>query len=329
MVTGATGFVGGALLEGLDAVNVRARAASRSLPPDAKQRARAPTAQWVLCDLTQQASVERALEGVSVAYYLAHSVGAGAAYPERELQMAQLFAQCAERAAVTRIIYLGGVAPAGDASPHLASRLRVGEVLRAGKVPCIELRASMIVGREGASFRLARDVGLRMPLLVLPPWVRFRTSPVAIDDVVAALIAALDVPLPESAWFDLPGPDVVTLEQVLTTIPRLRRRFVPTLSAPALPPRLLAQALARLSAVPAALTEELILGLSGDLLPSGVSFWDQFGLFPQIPYELAVSEALASEQLPNSLRSLAAWCVEESVHVLGRVWFERRARVPR
>ena len=142
-------------------------------------------------------------------------MGEGADFERREIDEAWRFAEAAARDGCKRIVYLGGVAPAGPPSPHLRSRLAVGETLRRGPRPTIELRASMIIGQRSRSWLFVRDLAARLPVMVLPAWLRSRTQPVAIDDVVAALVGALDVALPESASFDLPGPDVMTGRQIL------------------------------------------------------------------------------------------------------------------
>jgi uncharacterized protein YbjT (DUF2867 family) len=146
-----------------------------------------------------EADFEAALAGVEVAYFLVHGMGEGNQdYARAEADAARLFADVAAEQHVSRIIYLGGVAPVSSPSVHLQSRLTVGEVLRAGKVPTLELRASMIVGAGSASWQIVRDLALRLPAMLLPSWTQSSTCPVAIDDVITALLGGLDVPLSES-----------------------------------------------------------------------------------------------------------------------------------
>ena len=145
------------------------------------------------------ASCARALDGCGAALYLVHGIGEGPDrhYQGRERAAASTFAQAAAQAGVGRIVYLGGVAPprGHGGSEHLRSRLDVGEALRAGRVQTIELRASMIVGFGSLSWLIVRDLAARLPVMVLPRWLKSRTQPVAIDDVVIALVRALDLPL--------------------------------------------------------------------------------------------------------------------------------------
>ena len=104
------------------------------------------------------------------------------------------FAAAAAAAGLHRIIYLGGVAPRGRASEHLASRLEVGRILRAGRVPAVELRAAMIIGSGSASWQIVRDLALRLPAMVLPAWLSSRLSPIALEDTIHALLDALESP---------------------------------------------------------------------------------------------------------------------------------------
>ena len=132
----------------------------------------------------------RALEGASLAFFLVHGMAGGDRnFRRREVGAAQRFASAAAESGLERIVYLGGVAKVGAESEHLKSRIEVGEALRSGRVPAVELRASMIVGHGSLSWLIVRDLAARLPFMILPRWLRSRTEPVGIDDVVAALLS--------------------------------------------------------------------------------------------------------------------------------------------
>ncbi|HEX6837990.1 MAG TPA: NAD(P)H-binding protein [Polyangia bacterium] len=213
LVTGATGFVGRAVEPALVAAGWRTRCLTRNA---ARARVRRPTLDWVEGDVADDESCARALAGCTAALYLVHGIGEGKHLRRREVAAARTFARQASAAALLRIVYLGGVAPAGRASEHLQSRLEVGATLRAGAVPCVELRASMIIGHGSLSWLIVRDLAARLPVMVLPRWLESRTEPLAIDDAVVALVRALDVPLDGSAWFDVPGPEALSGRQSST-----------------------------------------------------------------------------------------------------------------
>lgn len=292
LVTGATGFIGHALTEQLARNGVRVVAATRR-----PTRATASNGvEWRTCDLLEPSTLDAALAGVRVAYYLVHSMGTGASeFGDLERQAAQAFVQAAARARLQRIIYLGGPAPAGPPSEHLRSRLAVGEILRAGSVPAVELRASMVIGHGSASWQIVRDLAVRLPVMVLPRWLNSRTQPVALADVVAALIRAADMPLAHSEWFDVPGPEILSGQQILERIARLRGRRFLALKVPFLTPQLSALWLRLITRTDFALARELVLGLKEDLLPRDARFWGLIGHTNLVSFDDAARHALASE----------------------------------
>ena len=296
LLTGATGFVGGRLRGALAGHEVLC--ASRRPPPGDPG--------WRRFELDDEASIEAALDGCEAAFFLAHGLtGAKAGYGEHELAGARKFARAAARRKVSRIVYLGGFAPTeAPASEHLRSRLAVGEALRAGEVPCLELRASVIVGHGSASFRILRDLAARLPAMVLPKWLDSRTEPVAIGDVISALVAALRVPLPASDWQDLPGPEPLSGREMLLRTARILGVKPRTWPIPLLTPRLSARWLWLISGVDYRLAQELVDGLKGDLLAQRRGFRAAAGLPPPLAFDDAVRAALAEERV-ESLRQLA------------------------
>ncbi|MGC3996771.1 MAG: NAD-dependent epimerase [Anaeromyxobacter sp.] len=233
------------------------------------------------------------LDGVDAAYFLVHGMGSGREdYAEEERRTAAAFSRAAALAGVGRVVYLGGLAPRGPPSRHLASRLAVGEVLRAGRVPALELRASMIVGPGSASWQVVRDLALRLPAMVLPAWSATRTCPVWIGDVVAALVAGLALPLPRAACFDLPGPDVLTVREILARVAALRGRALPAVRSPLPVPRVSMVWLKLVSEADWRVVRELVQGLEHDLLPRDGRFWALAGLPPPLPFDEAARRAL-------------------------------------
>ena len=150
------------------------------------------------------------------AYYLVHSMSVGADFAKVDRHAAANFGRAAARAGVRRIIYLGGLADqAGSLSSHLQSRAETGSVLRASGVPVIEFRASIVVGAGSLSFQMIEALVERLPVMVCPRWVATLTQPMAVDDVVAYLVAALELPETGSEVFEIAGPDVVSYGDVM------------------------------------------------------------------------------------------------------------------
>jgi uncharacterized protein YbjT (DUF2867 family) len=308
LVVGATGFVGRALVEALAEAGDEVRAGSRH--PAASLPARAS---WIHCDLGRAETIAPALEGIEAAYYLVHSLGRGGSdFRAIDRACARAFVRAAATSACQRIVYLGGVAPRGRPSEHLASRLEVGEILRGGTVPAIELRASMIVGNGSASWRIVRDLAARLPFMVLPRWLDSRSCPVSLADVIAALLDARSGSLEHGAWFDIPGPDVLSAREMLEIVAELDGRRIPAIRVPVLTPRLSAMWLKLVSGADYALARELVVGLTEDLLPQR-SFWEVTGDPPRHRFREAAAAALASEAPPSRL----ARTVERLVRRLG------------
>jgi uncharacterized protein YbjT (DUF2867 family) len=270
---------------------------------------------WVELDVNRRDTVERAMRGARAAIYLVHAMGGGPGYEERECAAARGFAQTAARAGLERIVYLGGVAPRGRPSRHLASRLRTGELLRAGEVPVFELRASMIVGHGGTSWQIVRDLAARLPAMVLPKWLSSRTAPIAIDDVVEAITATLSLPRDAAGIYDLPGPEVLSVKEILIRIAAVRGTRPLTIDVPVLTPRLSSYWLELVTSADHRVARELVEGLSSDLLASRRNFWDLLPQHPLVPFDEAARRALAEDEAATSHPGLF---LEHAVAVVSR-----------
>lgn len=293
LLTGATGFIGRRLAIALDAAGYRVRCATRT--PD-QSRALEPERTWVACDLDRPETIAPALAGCDAAFYLVHGMGPGHGddYPERELAGATAFAAAAAAAGLRRIVYLGGVVPAKGASRHLASRQRTGETLRAGATPTIELRAAMVIGAGSASWTMVRDLSRRLPAMLLPRWLGNTSHPIAIEDVVAGLVGALELDEVSSRVYELPGPERITHRDMLvrTAAAMGRRNFM--LSVPVLTPRLSSYWIALVTRTDLAMAKELVEGVRFDLEPTGDSLWPRLAHQP-IALDNAIRLALADD----------------------------------
>jgi uncharacterized protein YbjT (DUF2867 family) len=220
LVTGASGYVGAALVPRLarDGHAVRGFARSR----ERVAAAGAVLDDLVIGDAATGPGLERALDGVEVAYYLIHSMEGPAAggFPEAERAQAERFAGAAAAAGVRRIVYLGGLVPAdGTLSRHLASRLAVEHALLAAVPESVALRASIVVGARSRSFRFLVRLIERLPVLALPAWRDNRTQPVDGRDVLEFLVRAATLPAEHAgrSW-DVAGPDAMSYAEMLQRI---------------------------------------------------------------------------------------------------------------
>lgn len=188
-------------------------------------------------DVLDTASLKSALEGVHTAYYLVHLMSGSHDFEKEDRQAAENFAQAAQTAGVQRIIYLGGLGDDSDPklSPHLRSRHEVGEILKASGIETIEFRAGMVIGAGSLSYQLMKSLTDRLPVMICPKWLATATQPVAIQDVLAYLLAARELPESGSRIFEIGSPDVVTYGELIREYSRQRhlRRlliFVPILT---------------------------------------------------------------------------------------------------
>ncbi len=229
LVAGATGYVGGRLVARLEAMSECVRCLARR-PEALAGRVREGT-ELVQADLADPETLPPAFDGVDVAFYLVHSLGIQHDFESEEERTAQHFAAAAKHAGVRRIIYLGGLCD-GDAPPsaHMRSRLRVGEILRASGIETIEFRASIIIGSGSLSFELIRALVQRLPVMITPRWVSVQAQPIAIQDVLAYLVAALDLEAGPHRCYEIGGAQQMSyigLMQEYGRVVGLRRLYIP------------------------------------------------------------------------------------------------------
>lgn len=237
LLTGATGYVGGRLLPLLEARNIRLRCMARS-PQSLATRVAGGT-EVVRGDVLDPPTLEGALKGVHTAYYLIHSMGSVDSFEETDRRGAANFAAEARRAGVQRIVYLGGLGDEEEAlSAHLRSRHEVGEVLRASGVPVVEFRASIVIGSGSLSFEMIRSLVERLPIMITPTWIDVPAQPIAIEDLLAYLIAALDLDEGKEDIFEIGGADVVSYAEIMKVYARQRNLTNRMIRVPVLTPRL-------------------------------------------------------------------------------------------
>jgi uncharacterized protein YbjT (DUF2867 family) len=265
LVTGASGYVGGRLVEELSKRGRRVRALARD-PSKASQ----PSAVEVRGgDAVSGRGLREALDGCRTAYYLIHSMGRGSdeEFARRDREAAVNFGEAAREAGVERVVYLGGLGPTGpDASEHLRSRHEVAELLRQRVPELTYVRAAMIIGRGSASFEMLRHLVTRLPVMITPRWVDTRSQPVAIDDVVAALADVAELEdAPEEV--QLGGPEAMTYREMMARAARVLGRRPPAIiKVPVLTPRLSSYWVTLVTPVESGLVRPLVDGLKSEMV---------------------------------------------------------------
>ncbi len=259
LVTGATGYIGGLLVPRLLAAGHPVRVLSRSAQR-LRERPWHDQVEIVEGDARDPADLRAALHGVSVAYYLLHSMDGGGDFARRDRELAQGFARACEQAGVRRIVYLGGLHPAGATlSAHLASRVEVGQVFLDCAVPAACLQAAVILGSGSASFDMLRHLTQRLPGMIAPKWLRNRVQPIAIDDALHYLVGAADLPPEVNRAFDIGGPEVLAYADMIRRFAAatgLRRRLV--ITVPVLTPGLASHWVGLVTPVDAGVAKPLV-----------------------------------------------------------------------
>jgi uncharacterized protein YbjT (DUF2867 family) len=294
LVTGATGYVGGRLVERLRAQGRSVRALAR----DPSRLAESDGVELVRGDLLSGAGLRAALDGCSVAYYLVHSMEAapdgGPDFASRDRGAAERFAAEATAAGVQRVVYLGGLAPqTGIASPHIASRVEVEQILLTGSPGATALRASILIGARSASFRILVRLVERLRLLPLPAWRTNVTRPIAERDAIEFLARTPEVAATACRSFDIAGPDVVSYGQMIERIAEQMGvgRTPIGLGVSLTPPA--SAVVAAVTGQPLELVRPLMESLEHDLLPRDADAAARlYGIRP-LPFDRAVERALA------------------------------------
>ena len=294
LLTGATGYIGGRLLQLLEHRGYRVRCLARR--PEFLRPKVSPSTEVVPGDVLDRRSLESAFQGVGAAYYLVHSMGSAGSFEENDRQAARNFGEAAKSAGVKRIIYLGGLGNEHETlSPHLRSRQEVGQILRESGIPVVEFRASIVIGSGSLSFEMIRSLVERLPIMITPKWVSMRAQPIAVDDVIAYLIAALDLPLSEHPIYEVGGADQVSYADIMRAYARQRGMRIRMIPVPALTPFLSSLWLGLVTPLYARVGRKLIESIVHSTVVRDDTALKTFDIRP-IGIEEALSHALAREE---------------------------------
>lgn len=308
LVMGATGYIGGRLAPRLARAGHHVRCLARS-PEKLADVDWADTVEVVRGDAFDEESLVRAMSDIDVVYYLVHSIGSGGSFSDSDREAAGNTARAAAATGVARIVYLGGLVPDDEASPHLASRAEVGQILLDGEVPAVVLQAGVIIGSGSASFEMLRYLTERLPVMVTPKWLHSRVQSIAVRDVLQYLEGVLDLAPGTNRRFDIGGPDVLTYREMMQRYARvagLRRRII--IGVPVLTPRLSSHWVNIVTPVPKAIAQPLVESLRNSVVAHEHDI-EQLIPFELLPFDESVRLALQRIKEADVLTrwSGAAW----------------------
>lgn len=304
LLTGTTGYIGRRLLEKL---LTRSDLSLRLLVRN-KRKINTPVSDQVEIiegDTFDPDALSRATEGTDCAYYLIHSMGAGKDFHQLDKRSAENFRDACIRSGVKRIIYLGGLGTTETASKHLLSRIETGRILSArSEIQTIHFRAGIVIGSGSAGFEIIRNLVQKLPVMITPSWVKTRTQPIGVEDVVSYLTAALDLSGRENLVVDI-GSTPLDFRGMMLGAARvmgLRRYLLPV---PVLSPRLSSYWLLLFTQVPYKIASALIEGLKSETLVLNDNAGKYFPDIQPMPYSEAVAHAIHEMEQDQVI---SRWC---------------------
>jgi len=292
LVTGATGYIASRLIPRLLDSGYHVRCLARD-PLRLQGRNWFNKVDLIQADVMTPSSLTHAFDGVLTAYYLIHNMTAGHGYTKIELDGARNFASAAESAGVEHIIYLGGLAdPEQHIAPHMRSRIETGKVLREGKVPVTEFRAGVITGSGSISFEMIRFMTELCPIVPGPLWMKNKSQPIAIQNVIDYLCAALQNKNGQGQVFEIGGSEITTYKDLMLRYAQIRGLKRRAILLPGIPLWFMAFGVGLMTPVPYPIAYALLGGLSSD---SVVKHPEALKVFPEvklIDFDSAAKDAL-------------------------------------
>lgn len=304
LVFGASGYIGTHLTSLLQR-HYQVRAAARNIKVLEGR-------DWLGVEIVQAdalvpATLSAALAGIKTAFYLVHSMAVGADFAATDCVAATNFAKAAAAAGVKKIIYLGGLVPPDPRSAHLISRQQTGQLLRQYHPLVIEVRAAMVVGPGSAAFEVIRDLVNHLPLMITPKWVKSKSTPIALDNLLEYLTAMLGIDFHQHRIFDVGGPEALSYLELMQIYAAISGHKFYLLSLPVLTPRLSSYWLRLVTSVPTNVARALIDGLAHDVIAKDAEI-RQLLPIKLLTYRQAVQAALLADQQHNKAAQWVEGC---------------------
>jgi len=294
LLTGASGYIGGRLLPSLENQGYRLRCVARH--PEILRPKVGPLTEVVAGDVLDRQSLDNAMRGVDVAYYMVHSMSSTGSFEEKDRQGARNFGEAAKAAGVKGLVYVGGLGSDDEElSAHLRSRHEVGDILRQSGIPVCEFRASAVIGSGSASFELVRALVERLPIMLTPKWVKGKAQPIGIDDLLDYLIEALQIPLSKFRIYEVGGADQVSYADMMRAYGRQRGLTPLIIPVPVLTPWLSALWLGLITPLYARIGRSIIESIVHVTVVRENSALTTFSVHP-MGIDEAIRRALAREE---------------------------------
>ena len=302
LVTGSTGYIGGRLVPKLINEGYNVKCMSRNV---SRIKDKWNDVEVVYGDVNNLDSINEDLfKDVLTIFYLIHSMAMGEnEFEEADRKAAKEFSNRAYKYGVKRIIYLGGLGSSNDElSKHLKSRQQTGDSLRESGINVIEFRAGMIIGSGSISFEMVRYLTERLPFMICPKWVKTKSQPIAIRDVLNYLISAISIESKENKIYDIGCDEVLSYQQLMLTYAKVRKLKRYMITVPLLTPRLSSYWVDLVTPIPKSISRPLIDGLKNELIVSNNNARRDFDIAP-ISFEKAIQLAI-ERKYTNSIDTI-------------------------
>lgn len=294
LLTGATGYIGGRLLHVLKTNGYTVRCMTRR--PEALKHLEDESTEAIYGDALDRSSLEGVFKDIDCAFYFIHSLGSKEGFVRQDQIAARNFSECAREQGVRRIIYLGGLAnPDEDLSDHLKSRLEVGDYLRKSGIQVIDFRASIILGSGSLSFEMIRTLVEKLPVMIIPKWVMVEAQPIAINDVLSYLVAAITLETDKNKVYEIGGANTVSYMGIMKEYARQRNLKRLMIRVPVLSLRLSSYWLGLVTPLYARIGKKLIDSVRHPTVVRDQSALHDFTIRPT-SVENAIRDALSYEE---------------------------------
>jgi uncharacterized protein YbjT (DUF2867 family) len=295
LVTGATGYIGGRLVPELIQRGYIVRVMVRSYSPEYSTRW--PGAEVIVADATIPKQLRKALNNVSVAYYLIHSMLVSRKrFMPSERRVVVTFRHIAEEMKVSRIIYLGTQGIEGvQLKGRYKNRIKVGEILKRGCVPVTVLKTPLTIGSGGAAFEIIHHIVSSYPVLFIPFWAKKQCRPIGIRDLIKYLVGVLETPETCRNTYNIGGKDVLSYREMLKILAKLmgkKRLFLPS---PVSSIRVYSYVISLLTPVPAQIAVYILRGIRNELEYDDAAIREHLD-FEAVPFKEALQRALSIEE---------------------------------
>ena len=321
LITGASGYIGGRLIHHLNNELYQITCMARN--PLLLESRFSRKIKLVRGDTLNRNSLEKALQNIDIAFYLVHSMGSQKNFEEEERRSAKNFIEACEKNNVKKIIYLGGIIPnENNLSPHLQSRLDVGDILRTSKIPVLTLRASIIIGSGSLSFELIRSLAEHLPFMITPKWVLINAQPISVHDVLRYLEASIKMDISEHQIFEIGGKDIVSyldLIKMYCEYRNLKRIMIPV---PFLSPYLSSLWLGLVTPLYAKIGRKLIESVRHATIVSNQNKTDSYFNIKTMGIKEAIHSAMENEEKEFALTHWAD--SYSSSHKIDHSWEKKR-----